>query len=67
MNTEEADAGGSAHEAEDAEMSDLTPVQSEAEAPAKKKRKPRAPKPEPIYIIPDVEKKTTTFKGRLGA
>ncbi|KAF8643548.1 hypothetical protein AX16_008936 [Volvariella volvacea WC 439] len=32
----------------------------------KKPRKKRAPKPEPVYIIPDVEKKETTFRGRLG-
>ncbi|EIN11289.1 UV-endonuclease UvdE [Punctularia strigosozonata HHB-11173 SS5] len=32
----------------------------------KKPRKPRAPKPEPVYVIPDVERKETTFKGRLG-
>jgi hypothetical protein len=31
-----------------------------------KKRKARAPKPDPTYVIPDVEKKSTTFKGRLG-
>ncbi|KAF9462423.1 UV-endonuclease UvdE-domain-containing protein [Collybia nuda] len=30
------------------------------------KKKPRKIKPEPIYIIPDVERKETTFKGRLG-
>lgn len=35
-------------------------------APQKKPRKKRSPKPEPTYIIPDVERKTTTFKGRLG-
>ncbi|KAG6857694.1 hypothetical protein H0H87_004110 [Tephrocybe sp. NHM501043] len=29
-------------------------------------RKKRQPKPEPVYIIPDVERKVTTFKGRLG-
>lgn len=34
-------------------------------APVKVKRKRKA-KEEPVYIIPDVEKKTTTFKGRLG-
>ncbi|KXN90978.1 UV-damage endonuclease [Leucoagaricus sp. SymC.cos] len=34
--------------------------------PEKKLRKKRAPKPEPVYIIPDVERKETTFKGRLG-
>ena len=33
--------------------------------PVKVKRK-RKVKEEPVYIIPDVEKKTTTFKGRLG-
>lgn len=32
----------------------------------KKTRKPRSPIPEPTYIIPDVERKETTFKGRLG-
>lgn len=26
----------------------------------------RRPKPEPVYIIPDVEKKETSFRGRLG-
>jgi hypothetical protein len=30
---------------------------------AKTPRKPRPPKPDPVYVIPDVEKKTTTFKG----
>ncbi|KAF9529262.1 UV-endonuclease UvdE-domain-containing protein [Crepidotus variabilis] len=35
------------------------------ESPSKPKRK-RQPKPEPMYVIPDVEKKKTTFKGRLG-
>ncbi len=35
--------------------------------PKKKPRKKRSPKPEPTYIIPEVERKTTTFKGRLGA
>ncbi|KAF8813871.1 UV-endonuclease UvdE [Phlegmacium glaucopus] len=30
------------------------------------KRHKRGPQPEPIYIIPDVERKETTFKGRLG-
>jgi UV DNA damage endonuclease len=33
--------------------------------PPKKRRKPQ-PKPEPVYEIPDVERKETTFKGRLG-
>jgi hypothetical protein len=31
-----------------------------------KPRRARPLKPEPVYVIPDVEKKTTTFKGRLG-
>ena len=29
-------------------------------------RNKRTPKPEPVYIIPDVERKETTFRGRLG-
>jgi UV DNA damage endonuclease len=33
---------------------------------AKPKKKRRRVKEEPVYIIPDVEKKVTTFKGRLG-
>ncbi|GAA98660.1 uncharacterized protein L969DRAFT_82497 [Mixia osmundae IAM 14324] len=49
----------------------LTPLSGEDEKPkkTKKARKPRAPKPEPVYDIPDLlpeQKKTTTFKGRLG-
>ncbi|KAG6869109.1 hypothetical protein C0993_001674 [Termitomyces sp. T159_Od127] len=36
----------------------------EVEAP--KPQRKRQPKAEPVYIIPDVEIKTTTFKGRLG-
>lgn len=36
---------------------------SEAVPPSKRKRMPR---PEPVYIISDVEKKETTFRGRLG-
>jgi hypothetical protein len=31
--------------------------------PSKRKRGPHL---EPVYIIPDVEKKSTTFRGRLG-
>lgn len=38
----------------------------DGEVKVKKTRKPRAPKPEPVYVIPDVERKETTFKGRLG-
>lgn len=33
--------------------------------PPKKKHK-RAPKAEPVYVIPEVERKETTFRGRLG-
>ncbi|KZT29063.1 UV-endonuclease UvdE [Neolentinus lepideus HHB14362 ss-1] len=40
------------------------PADEEGAVP--KTRKPRPPKPEPVYVIPDVEKKETTFKGRLG-
>lgn len=47
-----------------------TPVDEEYEdqPPTKKRaaRKPRPPKPEPVYIIPDVEKRSSTFHGRLG-
>ncbi|KAJ3842823.1 UV-endonuclease UvdE-domain-containing protein [Lentinula raphanica] len=32
----------------------------------KKTRKPRKPKPEPVYVIPDVERRETKFRGRLG-
>ncbi|KAG0694069.1 UV-endonuclease UvdE-domain-containing protein, partial [Suillus ampliporus] len=35
------------------------------EQPPKKKRK-NAPKVEPVYVIPEVERKETTFRGRLG-
>ncbi|KAG6375502.1 UV-endonuclease UvdE [Boletus reticuloceps] len=37
---------------------------TDSEVPPKKRK--RACKPEPIYIIPDVEKKATPFRGRLG-
>lgn len=30
-------------------------------------RKPRQLKPQPVYMIPDVDRKQTTFKGRLGS
>ncbi|KAF7986968.1 hypothetical protein HWV62_19 [Athelia sp. TMB] len=36
----------------------------ETATPSPKKRKPRTPKPEPVYVIPDVERIETTFKGR---
>lgn len=41
---------------------------AEGDGPVKtpRKRKPREPKPEPVYVIPDVEKLESTFKGRLG-
>ena len=29
-------------------------------------RKKRVPKPEPVYVIPGVTRKETTFRGRLG-
>jgi len=32
----------------------------------KSPRKKPAPKKEPVYIIPDVARKETTFRGRLG-
>lgn len=38
-----------------------------AEALPSKAKRTRERKPSPVYIIPDVEKKETTFKGRLGA
>lgn len=31
-----------------------------------KKKRGRAPKPEPVYVIPEIERKETTFHGRLG-
>lgn len=37
---------------------------TDSEVPPRKRK--RACKPEPVYIIPDVEKKVTTFRGRLG-
>ncbi|KAJ3749645.1 UV-endonuclease UvdE-domain-containing protein [Lentinula detonsa] len=36
------------------------------ETKLKKARKPRKPKPEPVYDIPDVERRETKFRGRLG-
>lgn len=38
----------------------------ENEDSVKSPRKRRETKPEPVYDIPDVERKETTFKGRLG-
>jgi UV DNA damage endonuclease len=42
----------------------LENITTDLEVPPKKRK--RACKPEPVYIIPDVEKKATTFRGRLG-
>jgi UV DNA damage endonuclease len=39
---------------------------SEELVPGKKPHKKRASNSEPVYVIPDVERKETTFKGRLG-
>ncbi|KAJ3915796.1 UV-endonuclease UvdE-domain-containing protein [Lentinula edodes] len=36
------------------------------EVEVKKARRPRKPKPEPVYIIQDVERRETKFRGRLG-
>ncbi|KAJ4490928.1 UV-endonuclease UvdE-domain-containing protein [Lentinula aciculospora] len=36
------------------------------EVKIKKARKPRQPKSEPVYVIPDVERRETKFRGRLG-
>jgi hypothetical protein len=45
----------------------VTAEDDDSDAPVPKKtRKPRLPKPEPVYVIPEVERKETTFKGRLG-
>ncbi len=46
---------------------DVDADQTTVQPSPKKKRKPREPKPDPVYVIPDVEKKTTSFHGRLGA
>ncbi|KAG9316757.1 UV-endonuclease UvdE-domain-containing protein [Chiua virens] len=40
------------------------PEDNDLESPSKKRK--HCSKPEPIYVIPDVEKKATSFKGRLG-
>lgn len=43
------------------------PASGDETAPVEvKKKRTRKPKEEPVYVIPDVEKKTTTFRGRLG-
>ncbi len=40
---------------------------SVSEGTLTQQKRQRKLKPEPVYIIPDVEKKETTFRGRLGA
>ncbi|KIK92663.1 hypothetical protein PAXRUDRAFT_829736 [Paxillus rubicundulus Ve08.2h10] len=50
------------HDVDDA----ATLERGELEEPLRLKRRKRPAKPEPVYIIPDVEKKETTFRGRLG-
>lgn len=52
----------SAPEAE-SELSELSAVEELKKSPKKRARKTVA---EPVYAIPDVEKKETTFRGRLG-
>ncbi|KAJ7091932.1 UV-endonuclease UvdE-domain-containing protein [Mycena belliarum] len=47
--------------------SDTASDAEEEDKPSSKAgKKTRQPKPEPVYIIPDVSPKETTFKGRLG-
>jgi len=45
---------------------DITDSQDYMENPQRSKRKSQ-PKPEPVYDIPDVEKRETSFRGRLGS
>ncbi|KAF9055280.1 UV-endonuclease UvdE [Hymenopellis radicata] len=54
---------GPVNESINIESEDVHVEQAAEEPSPKKKRKPREPKPEPVYVIPDVEKKTTTFLG----
>ncbi|KAJ8521824.1 hypothetical protein ONZ45_g1535 [Pleurotus djamor] len=49
-----------------AEDDQYDPSNGEADVDEPPKKRKRAPKPEPVYVIPDVEKRTSTFKGRLG-
>lgn len=49
------------------EKVDVEVSEGDEEFVPEKSRKKRQLKPEPVYIIPDVEHKETTFKGRLGA
>jgi hypothetical protein len=44
---------------------DITDSQDSVKNPPRSKRK-NQPKPEPVYDIPDVEKRETSFRGRLG-
>ncbi|KAJ6629518.1 UV-endonuclease UvdE-domain-containing protein [Mycena sp. CBHHK59/15] len=48
---------------DDSEFIESEPREAAAIKPA---RKARQPKPEPTYIVPDVCRRETTFKGRLG-
>ncbi|KAF9227195.1 UV-endonuclease UvdE [Gyrodon lividus] len=48
------------------QVADNAPTLESEEAPPKKKKRKRATKLDPVYIIPDVERKETTFRGRLG-
>jgi len=48
-------------------LSQIVNDQDEEFVTDKKPRRRQAPKPEPVYVIPDVERKETTFKGRLGS
>jgi hypothetical protein len=56
---EDAEYTAQAEEPEIGEQAGLMPV--------KAAKKSRQAKPEPTLIIPDVSKKETTFKGRLGS
>jgi hypothetical protein len=43
------------------------PVESDSDFEARPAvKKAGKPRPEPVFVIPDVERKETTFKGRLG-
>jgi UV DNA damage endonuclease len=64
-------AGSTGDEDADMDVDGETASVASASSPTKKKRptKPKVLKPDPVFDIPDLpesEKKTTTFKGRLG-
>ncbi|KAE9403088.1 UV-endonuclease UvdE [Gymnopus androsaceus JB14] len=40
--------------------------QDDVDETSNKVKKSKRPKPEPVYVIPDVEKRETQFRGRLG-